>query len=188
MATITIPTLTDEQLVEILKKGDRKAGDVLVQRHNRLVARAVYAVVRDLGAVEDLIQDIFMKAFRKVDLYDPRQGRFTVWLTTVARNEAINHIRRMKRTRHLSIEDSTPGVSPVERPSQQILKKESWNRIIDAIHHLPEPTRTILIKRLLESNPFDHIAKLIKQPVDTVKAIYYRNTELLRKKLSIPGI
>jgi DNA-directed RNA polymerase specialized sigma24 family protein len=45
-----------------------------VGRHNRLVARAVYEVVRDLAAVEDLIQEIFMKAFRKIHLYTPAQG------------------------------------------------------------------------------------------------------------------
>ncbi len=190
MPTRSIPVLTDEQLVELLKKGDRKAGDSLVQRHNRLVARAVYEVVKDLTAVEDLIQEIFMKAFRKVRLYDPAQGKFTVWLTTVARHEAINHLRRMKRSRHVSLEDTAPegGFAPIERPSQQVSKKETWGRVIEAIHNLPDPARTILVKRILESKPFDQIARLLKQPVDTVKTIYYRNTESLRKRLGIPGL
>src|SRR5262250_1728086 len=97
MATRSVPLLTDEQLIELLKKGDRKAGDALVQ-------------------------EIFMKAFRKVNLYDPEQGKFTVWLTTVARHEAINHLRRMKRSRHVSLEDTAPegGFAPIERPSQQV--------------------------------------------------------------------
>ncbi len=190
MPTKNIPTLTDEQLILLLKKGDRKAGDALVQRHNRLVARAVYEVVRDLTAVEDLIQEIFMKAFRKVDLYDPTMGKFTVWLTTVARHEAINHLRRMKRSRHVSLEDTAPegGFSPTERPSQQVSKKETWGRVMEAITALPEPARTILKKRILESRPFDHIARLLRQPVDTVKTIYYRTTESLRKRLGIPGL
>jgi RNA polymerase sigma-70 factor (ECF subfamily) len=190
VATRSIPVLTDEQVVQLLKKGDRKAGDIIVQRHNRLVARAVYEVVKDLAAVEDLIQEIFMKAFRKIHLYDPAQGKFTVWLTTVARHEAINHLRRLKRSRHVSLDDTAPegGFSPIERPSQQVSKKETWGKVIEAIHKLPEPARTILIKRILESKPFDQIAKLLKQPVDTVKTIYYRNTEGLRKKLGIPGL
>ena len=78
MATRSIPILTDEQVVQLLKKGDRKAGDTIVMRHNRLVARAVYEVVKDLAAVEDLIQEIFMKAFRKIHLYDPQQDRKSV--------------------------------------------------------------------------------------------------------------
>ena len=106
--------LTDEQVVARLKRGNRKAGDALVQRHNRLVARAVYDVVRDLAAVEDLIQEIFMKAFRKIALYNPEMGRFTVWLTTVARHEAINHIRKMKRSRHADA--SHAGIGAVRSP------------------------------------------------------------------------
>ena len=190
MPTRSIPILTDEQVVQLLKKGDRKAGDTIVMRHNRLVARAVYEVVKDLAAVEDLIQEIFMKAFRKIHLYDPEQGKFTVWLTTVARHEAINHLRRLKRSRHVSLDDTAPegGFSPIERPSQMVSKKETWQKVIDAIHKLPEPARTILVKRILESKPFDQIAKLLKQPVDTVKTIYYRNTEGLRKRLGIPGL
>jgi RNA polymerase sigma-70 factor (ECF subfamily) len=178
-------TLTDEQLIVRLKRGDRTAGDNLVMRHNRLVARAVYEVVRDLAAVEDLIQEIFMKSFRKIHLYNPEHGRFTVWLTTVARHEAINYLRRMKRSRHVSLDDTAPegGFAPIERPSQQVSKRETSGKVIDAIHALPEPARTILIKRILESKPFDDIARLLKQPVDTVKTIYYRNTESLRKRL-----
>jgi RNA polymerase sigma-70 factor (ECF subfamily) len=189
MPTRSVPVLTDEQLVELLKKGDRKAGDAIFQRHNRLVARAVYEVVRDLAAVEDLIQEIFMKTIRKVHLYNPEQGKFTVWLTTVARHEAINHLRRMKRSRHVSLDDTAPegGFSPIDRPSQQASKKETWGKVIEAIHKLPDPAKTILIKRILESKPFDEIAKLLKQPVDTVKTIYYRNTEALRKKLGVPS-
>ena len=185
--TRTIPILSDDQLIELLKKGDRKAGDAVVQRHNRLVARAVYDVVRDLAAVEDLLQEIFMKAFRKIDLYDPTKGKFTVWLTTVARHEAINHLRRRKRSRHVSLEDTAPegGFSPVERPSQQVSKRETWGKLIEAIHALPEPSRTIVTKRILESKPFDQIAKLLRQPVDTVKTIYYRSMESVRKKLDL---
>ena len=128
--TRSIPLLTDDQVIDLLKKGNRKAGDAIVQRHNRLVARAVYEVVKDLTAVEDLIQEIFMKAFRKIHLYNPEMGKFTVWLTTVARHEAINHLRRRKRNRHVSLEDtaSEGGFSVIERPSQQTTTRPRASR------------------------------------------------------------
>jgi RNA polymerase sigma-70 factor (ECF subfamily) len=183
-------TLTDEELVEKLKGGDRTAGDLLVGRHNRLVAQAVYQVVNDLAAVEDLIQDIFMKAFRKVHLYKPELGKFTVWLVTVSRHEAINYLRRTKRSHLVSLEDTAPegGFSPIDRPSEQVSKKETWGKILVLVNELAEPARTILKKRMLEGKPFDEIASLLKQPLDTVKTIYYRNTEVLRKKMAIPGL
>ena len=181
---------TDEELVEQLKKGDRTAGDTIARRHHRLVAQAVYQVINDLSAVEDVMQDIFMKAFKKVQLYKPELGKFTVWLVTVARHEAINHLRRLKRTHHVSLETTSPegGFSPLDRPSEQVSKKETWGKILKLVNDLPEPARTILRQRMLEGKPFEEIAASLKQSIDTVKTVYYRNTETLRKKMALPGM
>jgi DNA-directed RNA polymerase specialized sigma24 family protein len=67
-------------------------------------------------------------------------------------------------------------------------RKKAWGKVVEAIHGLPEPARTILVKRILEANTFAQIAALVKKPVATIQTIYYRNTELLRKKLGIPGL
>jgi DNA-directed RNA polymerase specialized sigma24 family protein len=153
---------TDLQLISLLKAGSREAGDALVERYRRLVARAVYDVIRDLTAVEDLIQDIFVKAIRKVDLYKPEQGKFGVWLTTVARNETINHLRKLKRSRIMLLEKATPAnsISPADQPS-----------------------RTILTKRILESASFEAIARLLGRPTETVKSIFYRTTAVVRERV-----
>jgi RNA polymerase sigma-70 factor (ECF subfamily) len=176
--------LTDEQLIEKLKKGDRTAGDAIVKRHHRLVAKAVYEVTNDLQVVEDLMQDIFSKAFNKVHLYQPEKGKFTSWLVTVARNEALNHLRKRRRTAHVSIEDTDPegGFAPMESPSKQVSKKELSGKLLDGINSLKEPARTILKARILQGKSFDQIARDLKQPVDTIKTIFYRNTEALRTK------
>ncbi len=180
----------DEDLVAKVKRGNAIAYDTLMKRHERLVAKAVCDVVGDLSAVEDLMQEVFMKVFRKVHLYDPNMGRFTVWLVTVARREAINYLRRRKRQPTVSLDaTSTPeGFSPLDRPSEQVSKKEVWAKVVAAIEGLAEPARTVLRKRMLEDKSFDDIARILKRPLDTVKTIYYRNTEALRKKLAIPGL
>jgi len=183
------PLLTDEQLVVKLKRGDRSAGDALMVRHQRLVARAVCEVIHDLAAVQDLIQEAFLKAFRKIHLYDPNMGRFTLWLTTIARHETVNHLRKLKRSRLVLTEELAPleEPSPTDRPSQTISKRETWTRVIQIIRGFREPDRTILTKRILESKPFNDIARLLGQPVDTVKSIYYRTTAELREKAGFAG-
>ena len=182
--------LTDEELVAKLVKGSRDAGDALWQRHHRLVAKAVYEVTGDLHVVEDLMQEIFFKAFRKSKLYDPTLGKFTSWLVTVARNEALNHLRRRRRTAHVSLDDTNPegGFSPIESPSKQVSKREVWSQMLGAINSLKDPARMILKMRMLEGKSFDQIAKALKQPVDTVKTTFYRNTEQIRNKLSLPKV
>ncbi len=175
---------TDEQLIEKLKKGDRTAGDTIVKRHHRLVAKAVYEVTNDLQVVEDLMQDIFFKAFNKVSLYKPEKGKFTSWLVTVARNEALNHLRKRRRTAHVSIEETNPegGFAPMDSPSRQVSKKEVSGKLLEGINAMKEPAKSILRMRIIEGKSFDQIAKALKQPVDTVKTIFYRNTEVLRSK------
>lgn len=66
--------------------------------------------------------------------------------------------------------------------------KELWALVINAIHKMPEPGKTILIMRILEAKSFDDISAKVGEPVDTVKTIFYRKTEALRKKLAIPGL
>lgn len=177
----------DEELVARVMKGEAAAYDTLMKRHERLVAKAVSEVTHDMAAVEDLMQEVFMKVFRKVHLYNPNEGKFTVWLVTVARREAINHLRRRKRHGHVSLQDtSTPeGFAPIDRPSEQASKKETWSKVMAALDAFPEPARTILKKRMIEGTSFDTIAKILKKPLDTVKTIYYRNTEALRKRMGL---
>jgi RNA polymerase sigma-70 factor (ECF subfamily) len=181
-------TPTDQILINQVQMGSRTAYETLLKRHERLVAKSVHDVVRDLTAVEELMQDVFIKVFQKLHLYDPEKGRFPVWLGTVARHEAINYIRRHKRAGTISLEATggNVGFSPIDRPSEQASKKEVWGQIIDAIGKLKEPAQTILKMRMIEGKRFDQIAKSLDRPLDTVKTIYYRNTESLRKKLGVP--
>ena len=179
---------SDEQLATRLQQGDRASGDVLMERHHRLVARTIHEVIRDTHAVEDLMQEIFMKIFRKIDLFQPDKGKFLPWLVTVARNEALNHLRGRKRGTHVSIHEAAPdgGLAPIDSPSRQVSKKEVSGRLMDAINKMPEPERTILTLRILQGKSFEQIARTLKQPLDTVKTIFYRNAELLKSTTETP--
>lgn len=62
-------------------------------------------------------------------------------------------------------------------------KKEVWGIVIDSINTLPEPAKTIATMRVLNAKTFEEIAVAVGKPVDTVKTIYYRNMDNVRKKM-----
>lgn len=168
---------SDEELVERLVAGDRSAGDAIVRRHSGLVAKIVRQAGADPEDVEDMVQDILLRAFRKAARYQPAKGRFTSWLATVARNDALNHLRR-RRAATVSLDETllAAGMTPAGG-------SEITMALMEAVSQLKEPAQTITRLRLLEGKSFAAIGRATNQPTETVKTIYYRNIEKLRKAI-----
>lgn len=168
---------SDEELVARLVAGDRSAGDILVQRHSGLVAKTVRQAGADPKDVEDLVQDIFLRAFRKASRYRPSKGRFTSWLATVARNDALNHFRR-RRTSTVTLDEALLSVGMTSAAGAELTIS-----LMEAISRLKEPAQTICRLRLLEGKSFAAIGRATNHPTETVKTIYYRNIDTLRKEI-----
>ena len=93
--------LDDEELMERLYFRDLQAFCALYQRHGNLVYSASLRVVRDTQIAEDMVQEIFLRIWRKPDAYVAQRGRFLTWLTSVTRNRAVDEVRsRNRRFRH----------------------------------------------------------------------------------------
>jgi len=168
---------TDEELVARLVAGDRSAGDAIVRRHSGLVAKTVRGAGADPKDVEDMVQDIFFRAFRKAARYRPSKGRFTSWLATVARNDVLNHLRR-RRTATVTLDETLLAAGMTAQGGSEITMA-----LMEAIGKLAEPAQTIARQRLLEGKSFAAIGRATKHPTETVKTIYYRNIEKLRRAI-----
>lgn len=168
---------TDEELVARLVGGDRSAGDSLVRRHSGLVARAVRLAGASPEDVEDMVQDIFMRAFRKAGRYHASKGRFTAWLATVARNDTLNHLRR-RRTATVSLDEALLAAGMTSDHGAEITIS-----LMEAISNLKEPAQSVARLRLLEGKSFAAIGRSLHHPTETVKTIYYRNIDKLRKAI-----
>jgi len=168
---------SDEELVERLVAGDRSAGDALIRRHSGLVAKTVRQSGVGPGDVEDMVQDIFIRAFRKVGSYRSSKGRFISWLATVARNDTLNHLRR-RRTTTVSLDEALLGAGMTPDHGAEITMS-----LMEAIGKLKGSAQEIARLRLLEGKSFAAIGRATGQPTETVKTIYYRNIEKLRRAI-----
>ena len=98
-------TDSDGDLLQRCRQGDEAAWRELVAPHTRRVFNLAYRFVGRVDEAEDLTQEIFVKVYQSLDRYRPSEGAFTTWLTTVARNQAIDHYRRRREERARRTDD-----------------------------------------------------------------------------------
>ena len=86
-----------EKHIDALRAGDLRAFDALYEQTNRTVYFAALYIVRDKMYAEDILQETYVRALRSLDSYTPGTN-FTAWLTRIAKNLALNHVKSAKRT------------------------------------------------------------------------------------------
>ena len=88
-------TLTDVQIVELVRSGQRALFEVLMRRHNQRLYRVVRAVMKNEHDVEDVMQQAYVNAFVHLHQFEER-SQFSTWLIRIALNEAFARRRRMR--------------------------------------------------------------------------------------------
>jgi RNA polymerase sigma factor (sigma-70 family) len=182
--------LSDIELVKQALNGNDPAYTELMNRYKKKVEIIVSRLVKKEFDVEDLVQEIFTKAFTSLSTFKS-EFSFSTWLYKIATNHCIDHIRKRKISTYsldeeLELEEDTvhreiPDWS--KTPDYELLRKEKNEIIHQAINSLPEHYRKVIILRHFEDKSYEEIAKELKLPIGTVKVHLFRARELLYKKL-----
>lgn len=158
---------TDVELVEMTKKGDKKAFSTLVRRHQKSLFRLCLRFMKDQHSAEDVVQEAFIKAYQRLGTFEARAS-FKSWLFQIGVNTAKNKLRERRDT--TDIGDLQIGVSA---QAESVLVHGS---IADILHkfvdELPGRQRTALVLRIYEDLSFKEIAEIMECPYDTAKANY----------------
>lgn len=177
------PGPTDAKLVERSLAGDRAAFGLLVDRHRAGVARVLQAMFANLGGVEDLVQESFLRAYLDLErLRDP--GRFGAWV----RGIAVNMARMELRSGRLFVpwESIRPG-SGRSQPSLELLaeRREVVRRIRQAIAALPPAEREAITHVYLGELSHKEAAEELDTSVGAIKVRVHRGRKRLRKRLVV---
>jgi RNA polymerase sigma-70 factor (ECF subfamily) len=160
-------TKSDLELVQDVKNGDRKAFSELVVRHQRSLLRLTLRFTREQALAEDIVQESFLKAYQKLELFEARAS-FKSWLYQIAMNTAKNKFRERKmeftdiEDAHASSGEASAETGLVRNDIQATLRAE--------IDKLPEKQRMALTLRIFEDLSFKEIAEIMACPYDTAKA------------------
>ena len=158
--------------------------DVLMPQYQHRLYRFLLRIVQDPAEAEDVFQQTWLRVMQKLGTYDAR-NRFETWLFAVARNLAIDHLRRK---RGVSLDDpGDSGQAPVERlaaagqdPLERLLEFERGAMLAAAMAELPPIHREVLALRFEEEMKLEQIAEVAGIPLSTVKSRLHRALEGLR--------
>lgn len=168
----------DVELVAKAKLGDRGAFTELVRRHQRGLLRIVLRLTRELPLAEDIVQETFIKAYEKMDLFEGRSS-FKSWLYQVGLNTAKNRFRSRPQE-EFTTDTLQGGVDP--GAERDLVKSDVSRALRTEIDQLPERQRIAITLRVFEDLSFKEIAQIMNCPYDTAKANYRHALLKLRER------
>jgi RNA polymerase sigma-70 factor (ECF subfamily) len=170
---------SDFELIQDVKNGAKNSFEMLVQRHEKFLMKTVVRMTRDLDAAEDVVQDTFIKAYKRLNLFEGRSS-FRSWLYQIALNTARNRFRKNAR--------ETVGAEGVElavdgEVEAKMIALDVRGILQEEIARLPDRQRTALSLRIYEDLSFKEIAEIMQCPYDTAKANYRHALLKLKERL-----
>ena len=176
------------ELVRRCRVGDGAAWEEIVSLYTRRVYNLAYRFTSRTDAAEDLTQEVFIRVYRSLEQYDPKQGDLQNWLMRLARNLIIDDYRRRQRapqdTQAEDIEGHTYHLRAAgNTPQREMERRELGEQVQAAIDKLPPDLRTCVILRDIEELSYQEIVDLLKIPEGTVKSRINRGRIELAKIL-----
>ena len=180
----------DQELVERVQRGDKRAFDLLVLKYQQKVANLVSRYVRDPSETLDVTQEAFIKAYRAIPNFR-RESAFYTWLYRIAINTAKNYLVAQKRRPPGSDIDAETAeqldvgtrLKENATPENHLLEQEIGETVKQAIEELPEDLRTAITLRELEGLSYEDIARAMDCPVGTVRSRIFRARAAIDAKL-----
>lgn len=179
----------DEAVVTRAQGGDDSALDNLLQRYRDPVFAFVFRLVGQAASAEDVAQETFVRAFQNIRSFRFRRGaRFSTWLFQLARNAALDEVRRQRRQpRHDAEAAPAEAIDPGPNAAHQVMNRELGDAIARAVATLPEDQRTALVLTEYHGLPATEVARVLHSSVRGAEARLFRARQAVRTLLARQG-
>ena len=181
--------INDEQLVaEYLVSEKEEVFRVLLNKYTKPVYNFLRYMIGNTDA-EDITQEVFIKVWKNLKRYKPGQS-FKTWLFAIAKNSAIDFLRKKKALNFSDLENADDDFSFSETiaskdllPDEALQKLQNSEFLNKLLNQLSTEHKTILLLHYQEEMTFDEIGKILKKPLNTIKSYHRRAILELRKKI-----
>lgn len=186
---------SDQQLVERVQKGDKRAFDLLVLKYQHKIVSVVGRYIGDSHEVYDVVQEAFIKAYRALANFRG-DSQFYTWLYRIAINTAKNHLvskGRRPPSSDVDVDEAEyysggDSLKDLDTPENNLFRDELKRVVDEAIKGLPEDLRTAVTLRELEGLSYEEIAEVMGCPVGTVRSRIFRAREAIDRVVEEMGV
>lgn len=178
----------DSELVRLAQSGDQLAFEALVVKYQRRIARHVARYVPLASDVEDVVQEVFIRAFRGLHSFRGDSAFYT-WLYRIATNAALTFLRRAPFEEQMDDSDEEgsnsfePGVSDHETPERILMASQIADAVRQGLARMQPELVDALTLFEVEGKSYSDIAQMFDVPVGTVRSRIFRAREALAKRL-----
>ena len=182
----------DEEIILAYKKGDQEAFKKLIERYTTSLYNFT-ARLTNRNEAPDIVQEIFIKAWKNIQRFDPRKASFKTWIFTIAKNTATDFLRKKKSWLFSDLEkwnDEEADSFSESIPAQDLLPDAALQKLQDSqfldkmLEGLSPNYREVLVLHYQEEMTFEEIGKILTKPLNTVKSQHRRAILELRKMLN----
>ena len=182
----------DKQLVERVRRGDKRAFDLLILKYQHKIISIVGRYLGDQNDVQDVSQETFIKAYRAIPNFRGESAFYT-WLYRIAVNTAKNHlVSKSRRPPNIDVDiddgefqNNSAGLRDNESPQASLATSQMEQVIFRSIENLPSELRIAVTLREFDGLSYEEIAKIMNCPVGTVRSRIFRAREAIEKKIML---
>ncbi|HEU5357639.1 MAG TPA: sigma-70 family RNA polymerase sigma factor [Gemmatimonadales bacterium] len=170
----------DVDLVAGWRAGDQAAATALVARHTGAVARFLHSSGAPPADLDDLVQEAFFRAFRRIDSWRGDAG-FRAWLISIAGNLLRDQWRRRKGRRILPLDDR--DLAGADAPDGEVEADEAAERIRAELGRLPRLQREVFLLRVQEGAGYEEIARALGTTSGAARVHYHHAVRRLKERV-----
>jgi RNA polymerase sigma factor RpoE len=181
----------DQALVGRARKGDQHAFGQLVKKYQRKLGRLLSRFLHDHAEVEDVAQEVFIKAYRALPAFRGESAFYT-WLYRIGVNTVKNHLvskgRRVPTSTEFDADEAesfeeAEHLHDIDTPERLLQSKQIGRTVNAAMEALPRELRDAITLREIDGLSYEEIAAEMKCPVGTVRSRIFRAREAVAEKL-----
>jgi RNA polymerase sigma-70 factor, ECF subfamily len=171
--------MMEDHLINEARNGNQGSLARLLYDNYSMVFKYLIKFTLNRALAEDLVQETMVRAIERFELYDYTKAKFSTWLITIAQNIYLDNIRKKKREqKHIDEDLQFEDLYDVQKEHD-----EDWDRVLDALSHLPDESRFPLILKHYHGYSLEEISRMMSIPLGTVKSRINNAIKALRKEL-----